>query len=1207
MATPQATYFIADKLRGIPLVTAPGRHRQQQQNDNQNVERLVPVAKRDAADLGSSSLNNQQGDSDKFYNRQVTQPSDSGLLFKPSAMTASTANIVRAKVSTRATATTTRKPPTTTTYKPRTTTRKWKTITTTTTTQRPTTTKYKHQPVSGRLNNGKLAQLIDGRQVADKESRQQTGPPSPTPISTLSMSRAQKPMGITEPSPRTNRIISSFSQVDYEPTTLPPASMTSSKSTTETSDLSTESQPNSISQTSLTRSTQQTLTTLPLNQRRTPGQTVPTFPRFTNRPSDSGRSAGENWVLFNRQDGSFSLFEILVLLSNVMIVSTIILVIILGWVKAFKKRKATQSSKRKSLIGERQQPVPGASNTGNNGGASGGNNNVDMLSNLSRSPTMVNQDVTSDRGSKISMISSGISGLTSATASESYQTQNQQQSMATTSSATTNLQPGNQTLNEMVGATNEAIVSKLDEKAKGLIDSVQRNQVVGSVKNIQSEFKTSGMNVANKAMAIVQPTENSNLQSHESNADRKANAIRDELKGSQKPAQVSRSVSDLSGSNAKLANKLPKDQESDHNLDGVKKEGVALLTDFFNGSVPNLPAATSSGNSDKPELETTEGEKNSPIKPSNALKTSSNSLDSIELPGELVETIKKSGLRNPDHIAAPSPNLLLGQEQKPPVAIATTTTNGNIAATSTTTTSNTTAITTTSTGGTSTPAKVPEKPTAQTNVASSANKETEKSNIKSNVAKSKKQNTNPQSDRPPNPMGKQIEDKKPAAATSATSIPADGGQLKNHQVVVNRLDKRKTNLEIVDLRDESVTGKIKIDSAGNKTPTGEASQWISMDGLAVVQPVNQSQQQQQVAAQQQQQSAQNTVTGANPQPAAMSPSEIIESRFNVDYSGKRKLASNSGNASAGTKQDSMDSRAEEYMLNNIENELELDNKMKNRKYFVYVVHDGHFTAKKECIARIELPPKRRITLAELRGLIANSQDISLSSLRKNRFKFVTETYRLLNENEDAAVLHQVYPTQGVFLKLNIPEQEGQVYAFKGGARSRLSSGGRGSATGEGSSLSQTTIASRRRANFNRTGQPRGQQPMGDGSLPAIEVESSGYGRVSVGRASSVGRSRVGAGGSGSHRVQPASSYGRSKSSVQAGRRSKQQELNDMLGAADKLPTLGRSQQVSSTKRVAGPIAGKRKVASGGSTLGNAASDLGANVLSGAKKLLNNFL
>lgn len=96
----------------------------------------------------------------------------------------------------------------------------------------------------------------------------------------------------------------------------------------------------------------------------------------------------------------------------------------------------------------------------------------------------------------------------------------------------------------------------------------------------------------------------------------------------------------------------------------------------------------------------------------------------------------------------------------------------------------------------------------------------------------------------------------------------------------------------------------------------------------------------------------------------------------------------------------------------------------NRKYFVYIVNDGHFTSKKECIARLELPQNKRITLSELRHMITNSRDVSMQSLKRSKFKFVTETYRLLNENEDATILHQVYPTQGVFVKLNYEQMPG---------------------------------------------------------------------------------------------------------------------------------------------------------------------------------------
>lgn len=49
-------------------------------------------------------------------------------------------------------------------------------------------------------------------------------------------------------------------------------------------------------------------------------------------------SAGKNWIIFNRQDGSFSAFELAVLVSNVAIVGTIIFVILFTWIKAFNSK-----------------------------------------------------------------------------------------------------------------------------------------------------------------------------------------------------------------------------------------------------------------------------------------------------------------------------------------------------------------------------------------------------------------------------------------------------------------------------------------------------------------------------------------------------------------------------------------------------------------------------------------------------------------------------------------------------------------------------------------------------------------------------------------------------------------------------------------------------------------------------------------------------
>lgn len=55
--------------------------------------------------------------------------------------------------------------------------------------------------------------------------------------------------------------------------------------------------------------------------------------RYRDEPN-----AGKNWILFNRQDGSFSAFELAVLISNVAIVGTIIFVILFTWIKAFNSK-----------------------------------------------------------------------------------------------------------------------------------------------------------------------------------------------------------------------------------------------------------------------------------------------------------------------------------------------------------------------------------------------------------------------------------------------------------------------------------------------------------------------------------------------------------------------------------------------------------------------------------------------------------------------------------------------------------------------------------------------------------------------------------------------------------------------------------------------------------------------------------------------------
>lgn len=225
--------------------------------------------------------------------------------------------------------------------------------------------------------------------------------------------------------------------------------------------------------------------------------------------------------------------------------------------------------------------------------------------------------------------------------------------------------------------------------------------------------------------------------------------------------------------------------------------------------------------------------------------------------------------------------------------------------------------------------------------------------------------------------------------------------------------KKPTNLELVDVRCDSIAGKMR--GADTKQVSQDSGGWISMDGVALVEP--------QVAA--------------------------IEG-----FSMESALKDNLGQAPQ-----TIDRQLEVEVDKRVEEELsqvgpldlgELEGKQ-TRKYFIYIVQEGQFSAKKECIARIEIEAKRRVTLSELRQMIVNSPDISLSSLKRSKFKFVTETYRLLNENEDAAILHQFYPTQAVFVKQNQVEPQTGQLATSG--RARLASNATSTA-GSGTSRNQ---------------------------------------------------------------------------------------------------------------------------------------------------------
>lgn len=73
--------------------------------------------------------------------------------------------------------------------------------------------------------------------------------------------------------------------------------------------------------------------------------------KFSNRPNDfSSSNPGQNWILFNRPDGKFSIFELMVLLSNILIVATIVFVIIFSWIRSVKSEYRILSPIEKTYI-----------------------------------------------------------------------------------------------------------------------------------------------------------------------------------------------------------------------------------------------------------------------------------------------------------------------------------------------------------------------------------------------------------------------------------------------------------------------------------------------------------------------------------------------------------------------------------------------------------------------------------------------------------------------------------------------------------------------------------------------------------------------------------------------------------------------------------------------------------------------------------------
>lgn len=93
------------------------------------------------------------------------------------------------------------------------------------------------------------------------------------------------------------------------------------------------------------------------------------------------------------------------------------------------------------------------------------------------------------------------------------------------------------------------------------------------------------------------------------------------------------------------------------------------------------------------------------------------------------------------------------------------------------------------------------------------------------------------------------------------------------------------------------------------------------------------------------------------------------------------------------------------------------------KYFIYKVKDINYVPKKECVGKIVVPKgsqgqRSNVTLEEFRKLIRQSSDEMLRDAARQRFKYLAESYHLVATNESDTSIHQIYPAQGVFIKLD---------------------------------------------------------------------------------------------------------------------------------------------------------------------------------------------
>ena len=98
----------------------------------------------------------------------------------------------------------------------------------------------------------------------------------------------------------------------------------------------------------------------------------------------------------------------------------------------------------------------------------------------------------------------------------------------------------------------------------------------------------------------------------------------------------------------------------------------------------------------------------------------------------------------------------------------------------------------------------------------------------------------------------------------------------------------------------------------------------------------------------------------------------------------------------------------------------------DKHFFVYLVSDSissssvsATTYKKDCIGKISLPENvKSFNLSQLRSYLIQSEDEVLRSVLKNNksFKFVTETYKSVAQEEKLTSINDVYLNQGIFVK-----------------------------------------------------------------------------------------------------------------------------------------------------------------------------------------------